>query len=215
MIKDNDYDNLEEYLPGISPSLLAQFSEFYHLVEKYNAKINLLSKGSVSHMASKHFADSMLGLEIFKDQLDSEIPIFDFGSGNGFPGLVVAMALSQHTVVIVERDQRKSEFIKIAADHLKVSNIKFHEGAVAELADGVCQTVISRAMAPLPKFLLESRRVVPPGGKVFLYKGEAWTSELGACPPQIFDHWEVDALGDYELPADQGPRFILQCHRLE
>ena len=212
----NDIDNLEEYIDGLSSDLKEQFTEYFQLIEKYNSKINLISKGTVSRAGSKHFADSYLALKMILPNLPKDVPIFDFGSGNGFPGMILGMMEKARPVILVERDLRKAQFLKLAADELLLDNIEVHGGSINELTAGSCVAGISRAMAPLPKFLLETREAIQSGGRVFLFKGDHWTSEFGSCPPQIFDFWDVNLLGSYMLPGtDPTERFIIQCDRIK
>lgn len=210
----NDINNIEEIIPGISSSLKMSFEKFFSILELYNSKINLISKSTVSFAGVKHFADSYFGLKAIEDELDFDQPIFDFGSGNGFPGIIAGMMFSDAHIILVERDQRKAEFLKNASDQLGLSNIEVHSGSVSELADGSCKTIISRAMAPLPKFLLESRMVAPKGGVAYLFKGEHWSTEFSTIPAQLFNFWDVDLFASYQLPNDEGQRYIVKAERL-
>lgn len=211
---DNDINNLKDMMPDISSELEQKFLDFFELISKFNSKINLVAQSTISRAGVKHFADSYLGLRTFMDVLEGDDPVFDFGSGNGFPGLIAAMMLPTKKIILVERDQRKAEFLKIASNQMNLKNVEVYAGPVNNLSDKSCQYIISRAMAPLPKFLLETRRVVKPNGKVFLFKGDTWTTEFGSCPPQIFDYWDVEVQGSYELPIDGATRFTVRCTRL-
>ena len=61
-----------------------------------------------------HVADSLTGLEF--RQLREARPIADIGSGAGFPGLVLAVALPDARVDLIESVGRKCEFIQRAID---------------------------------------------------------------------------------------------------
>lgn len=211
----NDINSLDNIIPGLSSELKEQFVAYFTIIEKFNNKINLISKSTVKRAGVKHFADSYFGLKLFQQMLPDNQPVFDFGSGNGFPGIVFAMMESKRNVILIERDQRKAEFLKTAANEMKLSHVEVHAGSLSDLEDGTCKIGISRAMAPMPKFLLETRNIVAPGGSVYLFKGDHWMTEFGSCPAPIFDFWEVNLLGQYELPDDvTGDRFIVQCNRL-
>jgi 16S rRNA (guanine527-N7)-methyltransferase len=210
----SDIKNLEEYMPKASSSEIAKYRSFFDLIEKYNTTVNLIGKSTVKRAGAKHFADSAIGVySLYKDLVPNE-PILDFGSGNGFPGLIAGIILGDWPIILVERDLRKSEFLKTAVDTLKLKNVQVHWGAVSELMEGSCSNIISRAMAPLPKFLLEARGVTAFGGKAFLFKGDHWSSEFSSIHPQLFEYWEVDLHSSYELPANEGTRYIVQCTKL-
>ena len=210
----NDIDRLEEIIPGLSSAVYEKFRHFFTLVEHYNSKINLIAKSTLARAAIKHFSDSVQGLEIIQPELFDGEPVLDFGSGNGFPGIISGILFSDREHVLVERDQRKAEFLKTAVHNLKLKNVDVHAGGVSEISDGTCFNVISRAMAPIPKFLLESRAPMAVGGKAFLFKSEHWSTEFSVVPPQIFEYWEVDLLGKYVLESNEGKRFIVCCTRV-
>jgi 16S rRNA (guanine527-N7)-methyltransferase len=211
----NDIDNIDAIIPGLSSELKQDFLAFFDLISHYNAKINLISQGTIARAGSKHFADSYLGNQIVLDKINKDQSVFDFGSGNGFPGIILGLMDKNRTIVLVERDRRKAEFLKISAHSLGLKNITVLEQSVGDMIPGSCSIVISRAMAPIPKFLLEARRAVAKDGVVFLFKGTSWTREFSSCPPQIFDYWEVAPCGTYTLPVDQESRSIIECNRIE
>lgn len=211
----NDIDDLPILIPDLSSELLAQFREYYELISFYNTKLNLVSKSTVSHAADIHFADCYMGLRIIDTHTKIENRFYDFGSGNGFPGIIAAMMFPKAHAVLVERDQRKAEFLKSAANLLKLTNVEVYADSLAALPENSAQLAISRAMAPLPKFLLETRQVMALSAKAFIFKGGYWTTEFGACPPQILDYWNVDLVGSYTLPKEAKERFIVLCERAD
>lgn len=210
----NDIDNLEGYIPDAVPEHLEKFRSFFEVLSVFNKKINLISKATVSQAGVKHFADCHMAMTrmspLFKDGQE----VFDFGAGNGFPGIIAAIMEPSRHIIMVERDQRKSEFLKAAIDHLSLPNAEVYAGNVSHLAEGVCNTIISRAMAPLPKFLLEARQVTKVGGAALLMKGESWSSEFSAIPAQLFEFWDVSLKEGYYLPNDAGARYIVECVRV-
>ena len=116
--------------------------------------------------------------------------------------------------ILVERDKRKSEFMRFLCEELGLGNVILHMGSASQLKEESVKLGMSRAMAPLPKMLLEMRPLFENGGKLFLFKGDHWATELGSCPPQIFDIWNVELKGQYVIPSLDMDRFILECTRI-
>ena len=210
----SDINNLEDIIPDLSSDLNESFQSFFELLEQYNKKINLVSRSSIPHAGVKHFSDCYQALQILEDDLAVENPIFDFGSGNGFPGIIAAIMYPKSQFILVEKDKRKAQFLKTAYSELELNNVEVHAGTIAELNEGVCQTIISRAMAPLPKFLLETRKFTKLGGTAFLLKGDHWSTEFSAIPPQVFQYWDVSLMKQYFLPNNAGSRVIVRCLRV-
>ena len=63
------------------------------LVE-WQEKMNLVSKKSLSEAWQRHFEDSMQLFDLLPQ--DAEI-VYDFGSGAGFPGMVLAIMAKEKT----------------------------------------------------------------------------------------------------------------------
>lgn len=211
---ENDIEKLRDFLPDLNDNEEKAFKSFFDILCHFNKKINLVSRLSIKEAGSKHFADSYLGLKIFSDQIQASELVYDFGSGNGFPGAIAAICFPNTKFLLVERDKRKSQFLEYLCQELELKNVILHAGEASDLKESSVKMSMSRAMAPLPKYLLELRRLVPKGGKTFLFKGESWTTEFGGCPPQIFDLWDVKLRGSYSLPESDAVRFIVECDRL-
>jgi 16S rRNA (guanine527-N7)-methyltransferase len=69
-----------------------------------------------------HVADSLSGLG-FAELAGAE-RVADVGSGAGLPGLVLAAALPEARVDLIESVERKCDFIRLAGDRMPVSNAR-------------------------------------------------------------------------------------------
>jgi 16S rRNA (guanine527-N7)-methyltransferase len=92
-----------------------------------------------------HVADSLSGLEL----IGTPERLADVGSGAGFPGLVLAAALSEARVDLVESIGRKCEFIRRAIEAAGLSN-----------ASVVCDRAETWASSPPPSGGREAYEVV-------------------------------------------------------
>src|SRR5882672_5450365 len=81
-----------------------------------------------------HVADSLTGLEF--EQLAAAQRIADIGSGAGFPGLVLAVALPNAQVDLIESVGRKCEFIQRAIDAAEIPNATVLNARSEEIASG-------------------------------------------------------------------------------
>jgi 16S rRNA (guanine527-N7)-methyltransferase len=79
-----------------------------------------------------HVADSLTGLEV--ESLRNAPRIADIGSGAGFPGLVLALALPSARVDLIESVGRKCEFIQRAIDGAGIPNARVLNSRSEELA---------------------------------------------------------------------------------
>lgn len=81
-----------------------------------------------------HVADSLTGLEF--EQLKTARRIADIGSGAGFPGLVLAVALPAARVDLIESVGRKCDFIQRAIDTVGITNARVINARSEDLAKG-------------------------------------------------------------------------------
>jgi 16S rRNA (guanine527-N7)-methyltransferase len=85
-----------------------------------------------------HVADSLTGLQI--DGLASARRIGDVGSGAGFPGIVLAIALAPARVDLIESLGRKCQFMRRVIAATGISNARV-----------VCERAETWALAPPPR----------------------------------------------------------------
>jgi 16S rRNA (guanine527-N7)-methyltransferase len=114
----------------------------YELLRHWNARINLTAVIELDEAAVRHYAESLF--------LSSLVPaglrrLADIGSGPGFPGYPVAVALPQAEVLLIESDQRKAAFLREASDFCENVRVRCVR---AESWKEQVAGVISRAVRP-------------------------------------------------------------------
>jgi 16S rRNA (guanine527-N7)-methyltransferase len=118
-----------------------------------------------------HIADSLSGLEL--PQMRSARLIADLGAGAGLPGLVLAAALPDARVVLVEAASRKCEFIQAAAHAMNLANVEVVHSRAEGWRDGVgrCDVVCARALAALPVLCEYAAPLLRHDGLLVAWKG--------------------------------------------
>lgn len=121
-----------------------------------------------------HVVDSLTGLEL--SDLRQSRRIADIGAGAGFPGLVLAVALPNAHVDLIESVGRKCEFMRRAIGDAEISNVSVlntrsedqAKGAGREAYDAVTARAVGRlsTLAELASPLLE------PNGVLIAWKGK-------------------------------------------
>ena len=97
-----------------------------------------------------HIADSLVGLEV--PEVLTARQIADLGAGAGLPGLVLAAALPDARVVLVEASARKCEFLRSAVAAMELANAEVVWARAEQWTDGIgqCDVVTARALAAMP-----------------------------------------------------------------
>jgi 16S rRNA (guanine527-N7)-methyltransferase len=148
------------------------------LLRTWNPKINLVAPSTIDDLWSRHFADSAQLYALAPEGFDHWV---DFGSGGGFPGLVIAILAQERTgtsrVTLIESDARKCAFLRTVLRETGVAAtvITKRIEAVQPLSTSV---VSARALAPLSKLLEFAHLHLSETGVALLQKGQNWEKEM-------------------------------------
>lgn len=146
-----------------------------------------------------HVADSLTGLEV--RELRDASRIGDIGAGAGFPGLVLAVALPEAQVDLIESVGRKCEFIRSAAEAAGIVNVRVLNARSEDIARGegreAYEAVTARAVGRLSTLAELASPLLKPNGVLVAWKGKRDSEEedqlvnagdaLAMAPGQVLD----------------------------
>jgi 16S rRNA (guanine527-N7)-methyltransferase len=166
---------------------------------KWQAVKNLVSSTTLDHVWTRHIADSL--------QLLAHVPSrsrwLDMGSGGGFPGLVIAIALLEQGgghIDLVEANGRKCAFLRHVA-RLTGAPVTVHQARLEEVSAkfaGQIDVVTARALAPVNKLLGWSDSLLKTGAVGLFLKGQDIDAEL----TEASKSWRIEAS---KLPSVTDP----------
>ena len=121
-----------------------------------------------------HVADSLTGLQV--PELREASRIADIGSGAGFPGLALAVALPTAQVDLIESVTRKCEFMQRAIDAAAIANalvinVRSEEWA-GEAGRESYQAATARAVGRLSTLAELASPLLLDGGVLLAWKGK-------------------------------------------
>jgi len=153
---------------------------FQKTLIKWQKSINLISRNTIYNTWERHFLDSA---QLYKFVRDIEGNIIDFGSGAGFPGMVLAI-MGKKNIHLVESDHKKCVFLKEIAMLTEI-DITIHNCRIENLNFINVDVVTCRALASLKKLIqyvevfinksLGERQKFP---KLLFLKGKSYYSEV-------------------------------------
>ena len=152
--------------PGAAERLLLHAEEML----RWNRSIRLTAITVPEEVVVKHILDSLLLLSF------APFPgrTLDFGSGAGYPGIPLAVALPEASVVLLESSAKKCAFLSRACSMLGLSNVKVIQGRLTpkpSLLIGRYEQIVTRAtLSPLEAAVLLVP-YLPPGGRLLLMTG--------------------------------------------
>lgn len=118
-----------------------------------------------------HIADALVALDL--EAVRAARHIADLGAGAGFPGLVLAAALPEARVSVVESSGRKCAFMERAVAAMGLENV----AVVCERAEswaagvGSADVVTARALARLNVLVEYAAPLLADGGRLVAWKG--------------------------------------------
>jgi 16S rRNA (guanine527-N7)-methyltransferase len=196
---DSPYGNIGVWFPELESATIDQLLLYRDELLRFNKSISLISISTIDKIDQVHLSDSILGWRIIRKKITSN-RVHDLGSGNGFPGIVAGVLSPEVSVVLVESDTRKAEFLKHIAALLKLSNVSVACRRAESLAPDRIVFGMSRGFASIQKTLLAIRKSMSPKGQLFHFKGPEWSTEVAALPQQLCSTWNTSHVEDYNLP---------------
>lgn len=141
---------------------------------------NLISTSSLDTIYARHVVDSAQLLR----HASADTRWVDFGSGAGFPGLVLAI-LGVRDVALVENRALRIDWLRRAVAALDLPNATVIGSGVDAIPDRKFDVITARAFAPLPKLLTLAHRFSTAKTRWVLPKGRSAAAELAS----VADAW--------------------------
>jgi 16S rRNA (guanine527-N7)-methyltransferase len=176
-------------LTPVSRETEARLSAYVDLLIQWQAKTNLVSPSTLPHLWTRHIADS---LQLLPFAPRAKIWA-DFGSGGGFPGVVLACAMADipgARIDLVERNAKKAAFLREAIRVTGAPGV-VHLADIGDYVDrseGPVDCVTARALAPLQILLGLAQPLVTRGAKALLLKGQDVDAEL----TEATKYWNIE-----------------------
>lgn len=163
---------------NVSRETIERLRVYENLLKKWTTKINLVAKSTVASVWTRHFLDSA---QVFDAIPRDAQTLSDFGSGGGFPGLVIAAIaiekLPNLKVSLIEADVRKAAFLVTAAREMGL-DVRVHAERVEAISPQNTDVITARALAPLGDLLEMADVHLQKKGVALFLKGAQHQLEL-------------------------------------
>ncbi|NUP89031.1 MAG: 16S rRNA (guanine(527)-N(7))-methyltransferase RsmG [Candidatus Sumerlaeia bacterium] len=167
----------------LSPMQAEQLRSLYEMLAEANETMNLVGEASPEAIALRHAADSLLLLTTGAlDGMDVRYAI-DVGSGAGFPGLPLAIAMPETTWLLVESTGKKSRFLEEAVRSLGLTNTSVSGTRSEALAHNAVKResydlAVFRAVSTCATICELGLPFLKTGGRLVAYKGPDIQTEV-------------------------------------
>jgi 16S rRNA (guanine527-N7)-methyltransferase len=166
---------------GVSRESLDRLKAYVALLIKWQDRMNLVGPATVGAIWTRHVADSLQLLPLIGPRAGR---LVDLGSGAGFPGLVLAIALPDgfdNDIHLIESNGKKVAFLRQAA-RITNSSAKIHAGRIermgADTVGGVADVITARALAGLDQLMAMAAPFAGPHTRALFHKGQDVDKEL-------------------------------------
>jgi len=173
----------------VRPSSLPMLGELYELGDRQLDQLDAVLSGLAEdeHAPTTvrdarlaidvHLADSLAALEL--GAVRAAGTIADLGAGAGFPGLVLAVAVPEAEVSLVESQARKCAFIERLRTAAGIENARVVCTRVEEWGEGLKRNgvVVARALAAQPVVLEYAAPLLQMGGVLVDWRGRRSVDE--------------------------------------
>jgi len=160
--------SLEKFGITLEPRQLGQLAAYLRLLLRWNRSINLTAVRDPQEVVTRHFAESMY-LARFEALRGS---LLDVGSGAGFPGLPLKIAVPELAVVLLEPIAKKRAFLKEVARECELRDVEVSGSRLQELADGgqrAFDFITVRAVGDFSGILPAASRCLATSGQISLW----------------------------------------------
>jgi 16S rRNA (guanine527-N7)-methyltransferase len=194
---------LDSYIVGLTlpPGIFDQLSVYLDLLLRWNAKTNLTAIRDPEQIVTRHFGESLFAAGVLfgpssragiaaatgvEGPAVSAVPeathnfqttLADLGSGAGFPGIPMKLALPRLHVTLIESQNKKATFLKEVIRTLRLEGIEVYNGR-AERWGKQTDIVTLRAVERFERVLSLAVSLMAPGGRLCLLIGRSQTHLL-------------------------------------
>jgi len=176
--------NLSQYLDQegiiLSSEIIVKLEQFASLLHEWNQIHNLTGAKSVDAIYV-NIVDSLYPLTF----IAKPKTLLDVGTGAGFPGLVLAIALPETKVVLAEPLKKRVSFLKYAAIDLELPNVLVEAKRVESVEHEAFDLISSRAVTNTKLLLDLTAKISDTQTEYLFYKGSRVFDEIEDVQHQL------------------------------
>jgi len=194
---------VEELNIELPPDAVAAFRAYYSFLEKHGQHVNLTAISGVEEVARLHFLDSLALLNITAFEHKN---VIDIGSGAGFPGVPLKIALPSIALTLLESKGKRIVFLSELCDEIGITaeclyaraEEAAHKPDMRERYD----IAVSRAVARLDALCELCLPFICIGGLLIAMKGVDSGDEISQAQNAVKTLGaELQGVCDYRLPG--------------
>lgn len=215
MLKKYFEDALIELKIPYDENKVEKSLKYLKLLEDYNSHTNITAIREDKQIIEKHFVDSLFLNNLLKS---TDKNVIDIGTGAGFPGMMLAIFNSQINFTLLDSVRKKTKFLEIVKDELKLSNVEIITGRAEEIINTKRETYdvgLCRGVSNLSVILEYEIPFLKIGGR-FLPQKMVGTDEIKNADEALkILNSKIMAEYEFILPYSKEKRLVIEIKKLE
>ena len=122
MNKEEFVNKLKDLNIEINKDILNKLDIYYNFLVEYNEHTNLTGITEKNDVYLKHFYDSLTLIKAI--DLNQELKLLDFGTGAGFPGIVLKICFPNIKITLIDALEKRCNFLEYVINELELEDIE-------------------------------------------------------------------------------------------
>ena len=195
---------------ALEPDQVELLDRYRQLLWQWNETMNLTRHTTMEKFVTRDVVDSLQLAQL----LEPGERVLDVGTGGGVPGLILAIVHPDLKVSVCESTGKKARAVEamVAELGLPVTVYACRAEDVLELT--TFDTLVARALAPLPKVLTWLKPRWDAFDRLLMVKGPSWVEERAEARHHHLLHGlELRKAATYQTPGTGAESVILKIWR--
>lgn len=161
----------------LTPDAATRIAAFEELIRRENDRLGLVSPAGLTDLHERLLAPCLVLAEL--PVLQTARRVVDLGSGNGLPGIPVAILCPGTSILLVDSQLKRCRFLEEVVATLALSHVRVRHDRVEKIRDEAAPDVfISRFFKDLRTMAAWTRRWRQPGTRYLMFAGETQESPV-------------------------------------
>lgn len=190
---------------NVSRETFDKLRHYQSMLIEWQSKFNLVSSSTLDDAWNRHFLDSV---QLFQYIPNQAKVLYDFGSGAGFPGMVLAIMANEKMpdlqVSLIESTTKKTLYLNAVKSKTN-TNVTILNDRIENLQLPKADVITSRAMASLTELLGYAYKFCKKESVCIFPKGKKYTEELS----EAHKRWKFKCRIVASTQSDEGKILII------
>lgn len=190
---------------NVSRETFDKLKHYQSMLIEWQSKFNLVSSSTLDDAWNRHFLDSV---QLFQYIPNQAKVLYDFGSGAGFPGMVLAIIANEKMpdlqVSLIESITKKTLYLNAVKSETN-TNVTILNDRIENLQLPKADVITSRAMASLTELLGYAYKFCKKESVCIFPKGKKYAEELS----EAHKRWKFKCQIVASTQSDEGKILII------